>query len=180
MRHGTRNVEINLCVIILNFLMSMANLNLGSQIFNLPQEQRKQVRDLEKASVKLTKAKCSKVFNKTCLIENILPNYSNIKLHDRAANNESFTIQFRRRLVQRELDNAISNISQLEEDVAEKTASLMESMDHELLNPILETISNNAEKEDVECSPDLQFATGATKTGSRFGKSFSKAYESKV
>ena len=130
--------------------MSMATQSLGVQIYNLPPTQRKEVRDLEKVSLKLAKTKCSKVFNTTCLTENLLPMYSNIKLHDRAATNELFTLRYRRQLVQRELEKATSSISELERDVAERTTSIKETMDHEVLKPILETIKTNVDNENIE------------------------------
>ena len=80
------------------FAMSV---NLGSLIFNLQPECRKSVRDLEKVSVKLIKQKCSLLFNSTCLKEDILPTYTNIKLHKQAARKEPFTLKYRRNLVER-------------------------------------------------------------------------------
>ena len=80
------------------FLMSVVT-SLGSLIHNLPQTQRREVRDLEKVSIKICKQKCSLLFNSTCLNENLLPRYSDIKLHDKAARKEAFTLKYRRKLV---------------------------------------------------------------------------------
>ena len=84
----------------------MSTPNLGEMLFILPPETRKIVRLLEKCSFKLIKLKCGILFNHTCLNENLLPIYSNIKLHDKAARHEKFTLDFRRNLIQREIDNA--------------------------------------------------------------------------
>ena len=63
----------NILVLFSWFAMSMDSL--GSLIYQLPVEQRKSVREVEKLSGKLTKLKCSILFNSTCLKEEILPNY---------------------------------------------------------------------------------------------------------
>ena len=97
-------MKANQLVLIGWFAMSVVSL--GSLIFNLPPERRKSVRELEKVSVKLIKERCSLLFNSTCLKEDILPTYSNIKLHKPAARKEPFTLKFRRRLVEREVQNA--------------------------------------------------------------------------
>ena len=57
------------------FVMSVVSL--GSLLYTLPADRRKSVRDLEKLSTKISKLECSLFFNKTCLREGILPNYSN-------------------------------------------------------------------------------------------------------
>ena len=128
----------------------MSVVSLGSLIFNLPVERRKSVRELEKISTKIVKAKCSLLFNSTCLKENILPNYSNIKLHNRAARKEPFTLKYRRRLVEREVENAKATINTLEKDHDEKTASLRSTIDDQLLTPILEKINENVANIEIE------------------------------
>ena len=65
-------------VLLLLFTMS---LSFGSLLFNLPAERRKSIRNLEKSSTKLIKTKCSKLFNSTCLKEDILPKYTNIYIY---------------------------------------------------------------------------------------------------
>ena len=120
------------------FVMSVVSL--GSLIFNLPSERRKSVRELEKVSAKLIKQKCSLLFNSTCLKEDILPTYSNIKLHSQAARKEPFTLKYRRNLVEREVQNAKANIETLEKDHSERIASLRGTMDEQTLTPILQKI----------------------------------------
>lgn len=63
----------NYLVLFTWFAMSMDSL--GSLIHKLPVEHRKSVRELEKLSGKITKLKCSPLFNSTCLKEDILPIY---------------------------------------------------------------------------------------------------------
>ena len=57
-------------------IMSVA-IDLGSLIHNLPSELKKEVRDLEKVSIRRCKTDCSLLFNSICVKENLLPNYSN-------------------------------------------------------------------------------------------------------
>ena len=61
--------------LLLLLTMSVVS-NLGSLVHPLPPELRKQVRDLEKVSVRRCKAECSLLFNSVCAKENLLPNYS--------------------------------------------------------------------------------------------------------
>ena len=89
--------------------------SLGSLIHSLPSEIKKEVRDLEKVSFRRCKSDCSVIFNTVCVKENLLPNYSNIRLHDEAARKEPFTLKYRLRLVQRELDNAVAKKATLEQ-----------------------------------------------------------------
>ena len=64
-------------VFTLFVLTSMAQC-LGPLVHPLPAALKKEVRELEKVSLKLAKTDCSLLFNGICLSENLLPNYSNI------------------------------------------------------------------------------------------------------
>ena len=63
-------------------IMSVA-IDLGSLIHNLPSELKKEVRDLEKVSIRRCKTDCSLLFNSICVKEHLLPNYSKFhtKIH---------------------------------------------------------------------------------------------------
>ena len=50
--------------------------SLGSLIHPLPSEQRKEVRDLEKVTLRRCKTECSLLFNSTCVNEKLVPNYT--------------------------------------------------------------------------------------------------------
>ena len=54
-------------------IMSVA-IDLGSLIHNLPSELKKEVRDLEKVSIRRCKTDCSLLFNSICVKEHLLPN----------------------------------------------------------------------------------------------------------
>ena len=139
----------NPALLLLLFTMSVVS-NLGSLIHPLPPELRKQVRDLEKVSFRRCKSDCSLLFNSVCVKENLLPTYSNIRLHDEAARKEPFTLKYRLRLVQRELDNARTKKTTLDQDHSERIASLRRTMDSNVLEPILDTIQNNVDELEAE------------------------------
>ena len=130
---------------ILFVLGSMAQC-LGPLVHPLPATLKKEVRELEKVSLKLAKSECSLLFNGVCLSENLLPNYSNINLHDDAAKREPFTLKYRRQLVQRELDLGKVRRSTLEKELDERTESLRNSMDKNNLEQILAAIKSNVQK----------------------------------
>ena len=94
----------------------MSTQNLGQLLFPLQPETKKLVRQFEKCTFKIIKQKCSLIFNQTCINEHILPTYSNIKLHDEAARKENFTLDFRRKLIQREIVNPKTKIQTLEKE----------------------------------------------------------------
>ena len=78
-------------------------MNTGDLIFDLPQQTKHLIRQLEQTRKKLTKTKYSLAFNKTCLKEDVLPNYTNIKTHDPAARYQQFTKDYRRKLVEHQV-----------------------------------------------------------------------------
>ena len=135
---------------LFSFSIIMSMVTLGSLIHPLPPEQKKAIRDLEKVSMKLCKSECSVLFNSLCVKEKLLPNYSNINLHDEAAKREPFTLKYRQLLVQRELDNAKAKMSSLGRDQTERIASLRTTMDKNILEPILTTIENNVNNLETE------------------------------
>lgn len=75
------------------------------KILNFISKDTKQTfRKLEDSFEKMTKRKLDIVFNQNCLQHGLLPNYTNIKLHDEAARKEEFVLKFRQSLVQRQID----------------------------------------------------------------------------
>ena len=61
-------------------------------------------RQLEKYKLKNLKAESHLVFNETCLNNNLLPVYTNVRLHDDAARNETFVLEFRRNRIKRQIN----------------------------------------------------------------------------
>ena len=56
-------------------------MNIGDLIFDLPQQTKLLIRQIEQTRKKLTKTKYSLAFNTTCLKEDVLPNYTNIYIY---------------------------------------------------------------------------------------------------
>ena len=90
----------------------------GQLLFSLTPDQRSVVRRYENEAKKLNNAKHAVVYNELCVQENLLPKYSNIKLHDRAVQHEDFVIDFRKRLTTEQLSRKKEHLTKLTEDVA--------------------------------------------------------------
>ena len=68
-----RKIEFSFLLLL---IMSVA-IDLGALIHNLSPELKREVRDLEKVSMRRCKTECSMLFNSICVKECLLPNYSN-------------------------------------------------------------------------------------------------------
>ena len=128
--------------------------NLGELIFTLPVVTRQEIRKLEKVCLKLNKTELACAFNECCLRENILPKYSQIKLHDKAANTEELTNDFRRKLVERQLEESKTKVLELkEENVKHLKAECALRTDNQtlkLLHYIQEIRAQNFNKSELE------------------------------
>ena len=93
------------------------NYNFGNIIFPLPQEEKNLARKLEKLFYKLNAAEATATFNRICLQEGLLPNYTRIRLHDPTAAQEDNTCAFRRRLATRQLQEKQQLIRSLKEEI---------------------------------------------------------------
>ena len=71
-------------------------MNFAELIFNIPMNERKIIRKIEKIEKKIIDNKYALVFNQTCIKENILPIYTNIKIHDLAVRQLKITQDYRR------------------------------------------------------------------------------------
>ena len=78
-------------------------MNLGDILSHLPSNVRQTTNKLIKTHKKLAKCDNAVIFNGLCLKEDILPNFSNIKLPDPATKKAAFTKEFRKQLVEHEL-----------------------------------------------------------------------------
>ena len=93
------------------------NYNFGNIIFPLPQEEKNLARKLEKLFYKLNAAEAAATFNRICLQEGLLPNYTRIRLHDPTAAQEDNTRTFRRRLATRQLLEKQQLVRSLKDEV---------------------------------------------------------------
>ena len=70
-------------------------------------------RKLENVSIKLLEHKIHRLFNETCVNNDLLPNYTNVNLHDQAARAEDFTLEYRKCLVLRQISEQHLKIKEL-------------------------------------------------------------------
>ena len=90
------------------------------------------LRNIEHLAVKMAETKSHRAFNECCLINNLLPTYTNISLHDEAARTESFTDEFRKNLVQRQVDEQAKKIEELDRELSEKKKEMEGAVQFEL------------------------------------------------
>ena len=94
-------------------------MNFGELIHDLQTNAKKVIRKIERTERKLQKAKSALVFNETCINEDILPKYTNIKLHDPAAKEAIFTKEYRKKLVSQQIETKSKLVRQLELELTE-------------------------------------------------------------
>ena len=94
-------------------------MKIGQVIFHLPAEKKQKIRKIEKINKKIASVKSSLVFNRTCIKENLLPKYTNISTHDPAAREESVTVQYRKQLINRQIELKEAELETLEESISE-------------------------------------------------------------
>jgi len=87
---------------------------------------KKEFQILEKYLIKETKLKSHLSFNETCLINRLLPTYTNIRLHDDAALQEQFVIKFREDLIKRQIDEQKIDLRTLNQNIQEQRIKLKE------------------------------------------------------
>ena len=66
-------------------------------------------RKIERLQNKIIKLKCHLQFNETCIINKMIPTYTNVYLHDDAARNEEFVLEFRLNLIKRQIEEISGN-----------------------------------------------------------------------
>ena len=77
---------------------------------------KREYRKIERSKVKILKLKCHQAFNETCVINKLLPTYTNVRLHDDAAREETFVLDFRLKLVKRQIAEQREEIITAESD----------------------------------------------------------------
>ena len=71
----------------------------GETLSQLEPETRSIIRRIEQNQKKITNAHYAVVFDKKCIQEGLLPNFTNIRLHDPAVRKRQFTLDFKRKLM---------------------------------------------------------------------------------
>ena len=123
-------------------------------IFNFqPSEIKQPFRKIETKSKQLITNNLHQEFNKICLNENLLPIYTNFKLHDAAAREEDFVIGCRRQLILRQIREQEAKKQELTEQISELDNQLKTEISTELqylsLNCFLNRISNKTKEDHI-------------------------------
>lgn len=123
--------------------------NFGQLIFGLPPGTKKLIRTIERTNRKLAKAHNSLVYNETCIKEDILPKYTNLKLHDPAAKETSFTKEYRKNLVVYQIECKRKVVQALKDELQklhdELSACQIDDIKRQQIERELESSFDNAE-----------------------------------
>ena len=84
--------------------MDLSTMSYGTLLHTVPEPLRCLYRNYETTSKKLINANWSIEFNRICINEDILPNYSRIRHHDPAVAATETTLKYRKYLVERETE----------------------------------------------------------------------------
>ena len=124
-------------------------MSFGNLLIQLTESDKRLIRDVERTRKKLVRCKYSRSFNLTCLTENVLPNYSNIKTHDPAVRDKQFTKDYRRKLVEHQLNAKTASCKRLQQELDRLNAQLStRNIEPCLLTKIKEELDKIAEKTD--------------------------------
>ena len=91
------------------------------------------MRSLEHLYKKLIKANFAVTFNETCLNENKLPVYTNVKPHDPAVRQQPFLKAFRKRLVEHQIECKKNVVKQLDQEIRGWKQSSLKQTWHQML-----------------------------------------------
>ena len=125
-------------------------MNFANLIHQLAGEIKSTVRKYEKTRMKFIKAQSKHDFNIICYNNGLLPKYTEFKLHDASANLENFTVDFRRNLVNREIQNSLELRQKLSSELLTLNAEMENAIDPELLKQIKTVIEEYSIKEDIK------------------------------
>ena len=88
----------------------------GDNLFLLPNELKNDFRKYEDIRKKIINTKWSLVFNQTCLKENLWPIYTNFRNHDPALTEDLNTLQYKKYLIEREIQMKKAQLRELLEE----------------------------------------------------------------
>ena len=77
---------------------------------------KREYRRIEKQKLRIVKLKSHLSFNETCIINNMLQTYTNVKLQDDAAREETFVLDFRKKMVEGQIEEEKEEIVKEESD----------------------------------------------------------------
>ena len=115
----------------------------------IPNDLKHMFRELERVNKKLINSNWSVKFNLTCINENMLPNYSNFRLHDQAANALNDTTNFRWRLVERQIEEKKRSIGILNESIRRITTNIdNHPANEEVKNQVMTALNDDLRETD--------------------------------
>ena len=91
-----------------------------------------QYRDIERSAIKIHSVACHLSFNETCLNNNLLPTYTNIRLHDDAARKSEFATDFRKKLIERQVKEQKEELSHIKNDLCSKITAFKTAVNSNL------------------------------------------------
>ena len=110
---------------------------LGDIISETSQNARNIVRNIEKTQKKVITAKNAVVFHQTCISNDILPKFTDIRLHNPAVRRHQITLDFRKKLVEEQLKEREERVRELEAELKVLRAKLIsEKVDKDTLEQI--------------------------------------------
>ena len=90
----------------------------GTIVSEYPREYKKIVRELESTTKKVINARYAVLFNETCIVNNLLPHYTNIRLPNRAVEQQHrATLDYRHAILLEETENKKLLLSELKEQL---------------------------------------------------------------
>ena len=107
-----------------NALQNLINLNIGQLLKFLDNVNKNYVWKLEKLNKSFVNNKYGISFNKICINEMLLPNYTNFRLHDPAVRHEDFTDGYRRELLLFQLNKHEENHPIITKQIADLTTTI--------------------------------------------------------
>ena len=110
------------------------------------EEEKSAFRKVERLSEKVIKIKSHLEFNKTCIINKLLPTYTNVNLHDDAARREEFVLEFRMNLVRRQIEELSDKLRSIEPELVTAKLDLRNACHSDLRHAALGCFLSRLEK----------------------------------
>ena len=129
--------------VVLTRIPSFSIMAYGNLLYTLPEHLRGIIRKYENCSKKLINLEWSTEFNSICKNEGILPNYSRLRHHDPAVALTATTLEYRKYLVERELQSQERRIADVKMEKEEYYNSIVNfDCEHELKKPVYEALQS--------------------------------------
>ena len=100
---------------------------------------KRKFRDIEQLSSKLVSLESHRKFNESCLINDLLPIYTNVRLYDEAVRTRNFVCEFKKQIIRNEIESQSENIRSLQQQLSDlKTEFLVHVQSHVKYESFLE------------------------------------------